>query len=649
MILVNRITILVFTICIMASCSFGETLEETLNKAGENRIELEKVLSHYKNDSLKYQAACFLIENMNNHVFSDGPELKKYLKYYECVSGRHNKIDFIIDSLTQADGEFVINKLQKKSDLQYIDSDYLIDNIEWAFKVWQEQPWGENVDFKQFCEYILPYRVGDEVPVSWRENLYCIYNPMLDNVRNLPKAKDPLFVAQVLLDSLKLKVVTFTSLLPAGPHVGPNVVNWRSGTCRELADMVTYVLRSIGIPCTMDYILRGDNNANHYWNVVVSKDNKEYMIEFPGVLFRPVEEYDAPKGKVYRKTFSLNNEDLRRADTYSFLIHPLFRNPLFIDVTSSYGKWNRDVILSSKILYNKSYFNDLVYLCLSRRQEWIPVAWATLKNDSIFFPNVEGGVVGCLGVWDGFKFTQSSDPFLIEKETNEIRYFTPDTQLDTVRILYKFPLFNETYTFRMPGGVFEGSNDRSFKLKDTLHLIKKAPERLYNTVCIDSNNKKYRYVRYKGGKGSHCNIAEIEFYTDNNSLVPLSGEIIGTPGCWQKDGSHEYTMAFDGDPYTSFDYIESASGWTGLDLGIPYEIKKIRYAPRNRDNFIRKGDNYELFYWKGEKWNSSGLIQAQSDSLVYVVPRGALLYLKNHSRGKDERIFEYVEDKIKFW
>lgn len=33
---------------------------------------------------------------------------------------------------------------------------------------------------------------------------------------------------------------------------------------------------------------------------------------------------------------------------------------------------------------------------------------------------------------------------------------------------------------------------------------------------------------------------------------------------------------------------------------------------------------------------------ANSDSLVYNVPKGALLYLKNHSGGVDERIFEYV-------
>lgn len=635
-------------ICFLSSCSnvFDELLEDT----GKSRKELLKVLSHFEEDSLKYNAACFLIRNMKYHTFYDGSELNKYLKYYECINNRHHEIPFIVDSLSKANGKLLLQKLEEKNDLDYIDSNYLIDNIEWAFKVWSEQPWGKNVKFNIFCEYILPYRVGDEVPKYWRKKMYDIYNPMLNSIRNLPEAEDPLFVAQTLLDSLAKKSVTFTELLPSGPHIGPNVTEWYSGTCRELADIVTYIFRAVGIPCAMDYMIRGDNNANHYWNTVISKDQKQYMIEFPTVFFRPIDQYKSPKGKVYRRTFGLNKKILASMDTRPFFVHPNFRNPLFIDVTSQYaGENNRNVTLPKSILFEKGLLNNGFYLCLSRRQQWLPVAWASLDGDSICFPNVEGGVVCCLGRWNGFKFNQCSNPFYIEKNSNLIHYFNPTNELDTIQIYYKYHLYNETYIYRMPGGVFEGSNDKYFNKVDTLFLIEQVPERLYNTVYVNLENKKYRYVRYKGGANSFCNIAEIEFYDSVSSLLPLSGIAIGTSGCWQGDGSHEYTMAFDSNPYTSFDYVAPSSGWTGLDLIKPYQIKKIRYVPRNRDNFIRKGDNYELFYWNNKKWNSTGIIQAQADSLVCIVPKSALLYLKNHSRGKDERIFEYRNNKMKFW
>ena len=76
---------------------------------------------------------------------------------------------------------------------------------------------------------------------------------------------------------------------------------------------------------------------------------------------------------------------------------------------------------------------------------------------------------------------------------------------------------------------------------------------------------------------------------------------------------------------------------------------KIVFTPRNRVNFIRKGDKYELFYAGKGGWISAGTTVANSDSLVYNVPKGALLYLKNHSGGVDERIFEYVDGEQVFW
>ena len=59
--------------------------------------------------------------------------------------------------------------------------------------------------------------------------------------------------------------------------------------------------------------------------------------------------------------------------------------------------------------------------------------------------------------------------------------------------------------------------------------------------------------------------------------------------------------------------------------------------------------SYELFYWGGGKWNSVGRQMAVSDSIVYSGFQGALFYLKNHTAGKDERIFEYKDGKQIFW
>lgn len=138
-------------------------------------------------------------------------------------------------------------------------------------------------------------------------------------------------------------------------------------------------------------------------------------------------------------------------------------------------------------------------------------------------------------------------------------------------------------------------------------------------------------------------------YESGNDSVRLTGKVIGTPGCYDNDGSHEYTNVFDGDPFTSFDYKYAEGGWAGLDLGQARCIEKIVYVPRNRGNFVREGQCFELFYFGKGKWNSLGRRVADGDVLRYEVPQGALLYLRNHTEGQDERIFEMVEGRQKFW
>ena len=109
-----------------------------------------------------------------------------------------------------------------------------------------------------------------------------------------------------------------------------------------------------------------------------------------------------------------------------------------------------------------------------------------------------------------------------------------------------------------------------------------------------------------------------------------------------------FLMIFLGDFLMTI-YKEPDGGWAGLDLGKPTLIRKLVYVPRNRDNFIRKGDRYELLYWNNLQWHSLGEQTASSDSLVYTVPRNALLILQNHTRGRDERIFEYTRGQTQWF
>lgn len=514
-------------------------LDIAMEKAGDNRQELEKVLRHYQQspaDSLKYKAACFLIENMPYYSYPVGKQLDNYKTYFNWLRHYRKKTPReLSDSIRQLFGP--IGEQEKKQDIHEIDSAYLCHNIEWAFKVWQEQPWGKHISFATFCEYILPYRIEDEPLKYWREEYYNKFDSLLIPLKNSnsPDKENPVAVANYLIQKLPHKYHRYTGIFPYSfGHVGPEHVQYLTGSCREVTDFAVYLFRALGIPCAIDFIpVRGNVNASHLWVVCWDKYGKEYMTDFPRELWPTEKNWwyehdDSPK--VYRTTFSLNRTLAEETSYDGEEIYPFWSLPKFTDITHVYGRhYLEQVRIPVSRLYNTPTKGRIAYLCLSYRKRWIPVDRTVYKRGQLIF--------------------------------NKLR------------------------------------------------------------------------------KGSVMRIATYE----NKEL-----EVIGTPGCFQQDGSHEYTNVFDGKSWTSFDYKESEGGWAGLDLGIPTQIDKIVYTPRNRDNYIRPGDTYELFYCDKD-WISAGEMQATSDSLHYQqLPQNALLLLCNYTRGTQERIFVY-ENGSQIW
>ena len=344
----GRVGIFTLLLLLVSACSVRQSapavspLEDALAQAGGNRAELEKVLRRYSlrpEDSLKYRAACFLIENMPGYGGYEGSQLDDYLIYYKLLAEtRGIEPAVLADSVTRRYGAFRSDSLRWRADILTVDSAFLCRNIELAFKVWREQPWGKHVGFADFCEYILPYRVGNERLTPWREAVYREFNPLLDSLRTLAMSgnDDPAVAARVVLDSIRGGRVVFTTTSPADlPHVGFDVARLKAGSCREFTDFTVYVCRALGIPCAVDFMpVRGENNDGHQWVSFPDKYGGVFFEEFP----RSVKEarrslmYTTPKLKVYRTTFSLNRRmqaDMQRLDT---TVVPLFRHPRFKDV-----------------------------------------------------------------------------------------------------------------------------------------------------------------------------------------------------------------------------------------------------------------------------------------------------------------------------
>ena len=157
-------TFFFFLLILSAGCRHTDPdLENALRQAGENRSQLEQVLDHYRNDSLKYKAACFLIANMPGHYSYGGEVLDAYYFSVDSlfrIGAPCEQTNRQIDELAQ---NLQISRYAKIiEDVKTITAEYLIDNIDRAFDDWQNKEINEHVDFEHFCEYLLPYRISNE-------------------------------------------------------------------------------------------------------------------------------------------------------------------------------------------------------------------------------------------------------------------------------------------------------------------------------------------------------------------------------------------------------------------------------------------------------------------------------------------------------
>ncbi len=157
-------------------------LERALKLSGVNRKELEKVLDHYADNPQRLEAARWLISNMPIHHSKTGKELAKYRRYFEVAADQSLNPLAIKDSLDSIYGEPDLAKLDIVYDIETLDSAYLVENIDAAFEARERWPWGKNVRWEDFLEFVLPYRLGDEPLSNWRKKILEEYGNLIDSI-----------------------------------------------------------------------------------------------------------------------------------------------------------------------------------------------------------------------------------------------------------------------------------------------------------------------------------------------------------------------------------------------------------------------------------------------------------------------------------
>ena len=656
----NRIPSIILTLILLSSiCSCirekqeNRELEYALQFAADNRKELEHVLEYYAHDSLKLEAAKFLIRNMPCHYsYVDTIMPKRYAQATDSVVfSMRAEIDFnvirdAIDSVARALG---LDTLRKEFDSRMITADFLIKNIDEAFRDWKNGKWARHIDFAIFCECILPYKTEELQPLDdWRTRLKSFYTGKLYELNYCDQLRySPLAATKILNKNLTDSLHPTTGLSVQHTYMPlENRAKIPFGQCNDYVRMTTSILRSHGIPTYEEFTPQwAGRSLGHAWNTIISSDGRK--ISFAGITEQVdgLHKAEERMAKVYRRTFAINKElqALNQTDKY---IPEVFKDIFIKDVTKEHISCH-DVVIKVNGMNGEP-----IYLLTFDNHNWVPVAYCRVHKGKAQFKDMGLNIVYLAASYnDNGIIKPLSDPFILHYDGHTENIVPNLRARRDMTLKRKYPVMEYSYEYipRLQDGEFQASNRADFRTYQTVYTIKEGCSEGVE-INISDSIPPYRFWRYISHRyASFCSMAEIYFHP-NNDTVKLQGKIIGTDGSWGNDSLHTKEKVFDNDILTSYDAPQGEGCWVGMDFGKPIKIDHIIYYGRGDGNSIEISDTYALYYWHNNDWMCIGKKHARHPYVTFHnVPTEGLYLLRDLTKGHDERIFTFSSGKQTWW
>ncbi|MDD4372972.1 MAG: transglutaminase domain-containing protein [Bacteroidales bacterium] len=354
---------------------------KSISETGFNRIELTKTIAHYidQDDSLYLQSAYFLIQHLPH----------QYAVKYKMTNDHDSTLNFDpkqFDSF-QAQQNWWYDQKYNKNGIRYkakkysldkdtITAELLINTINLAIMS-RSYPWTTAYSIDDFFEYVLPYRFGNESLHDWRTSILENFSWMIDSLDN---QTDP----SELIDFIDLYVDNHFSfdkryLRIPEPQCLEEILQSKTGNYQDIAYLKAMLLRSFGIPSTIDYIpFLADTTGSFYFTVAMNSDgifeallplNTEYLFKQNKIP------------KVYRRIYSKNPKSLFSLKELSLSTPPFIGHYHYQDVT-------KDYVATLPVEFKVKNSDTLYYTAVYNDSMWRAVDWAITKNQQIIFPDL---------------------------------------------------------------------------------------------------------------------------------------------------------------------------------------------------------------------------------------------------------------------
>lgn len=609
-----------------------ELVEEAMRQAGDNAGELQAVLDRYDDDG-RSEAARYLIGATICLHSTTGPGVDSV----DVLYGEMPVVYYhVCDSAQLARAKrYEQMPLKSTPDAETLKAEYLAANLEDAWEQYKSRKWNRGLPLEAFCEYILPYRVGDEKLTEWRKPYREWLAPLADTLLTIGNSVD---AARLVSEFIKTPPYNDEISIPHRSAL--SLLETPYGYCRDDCDRTLYAMRSVGIPVAVDIMpVSPENGASHQWNVVWDNDDSR-MRMFDNEKLLPTRDsihYDQRRrGKVYRCTFA---PELDRLARYRKAKNPpaSLLGLRLKDVTAEYFGHNS----ASVELFGDEI--DDVYLGIFTPKGIVPADIADVDGSKAVFTDIEPNLIYFPITGAGGGYTVCGYPFMVSR-SGTVHTFVPDGSRTEAMTLTRKYCFRFKYKERMElvvGTRVQSAPTAKGPWSD-LHTVTEPPATNYYPIPLP-HPLKDRYLRIFKPAGTGPNIAEVVASSDSLGLRPYPLSIAG-----DEENRRLFGKITDGDILTLSSLPEGTEDCI-IRIDSTDELRHLFLVPHNDDNFVVPAQEYELLYFAGpEGWKSAGRRMSTGFSIDFEVPKGAVLWLRNLTKGREEQIFIWHDGRQLF-
>ena len=146
-------------------------------------------------------------------------------------------------------------------DLKSLHADFLLENVDLAYKARNETAWGKQVPEEIFLNNVLPYANVDESRDPWRKDLYELCLPIVKDCKTPSEAAMKL--NSTVFTKLKVRYSTQRKQANQSPKES---IDQGLASCTGLSILLSDACRSVGVPTRLAGTpLWSNNSGNHTW------------------------------------------------------------------------------------------------------------------------------------------------------------------------------------------------------------------------------------------------------------------------------------------------------------------------------------------------------------------------------------------------